>query len=199
MVPFLAVAAFASTGVEFPCGPERFADELASRGQLHFEQRVCLNELADQPGTHRVTASQILIEDAIQRGRRGVWKRLAERHLADIDPQDPVVLMDYARFVFISDRDASALTYLDQALATVSAWNDSPESELALHRMRTVVAVQLWQRDEGTIETAHDYAAAWWNASEANGTPEYTAHSLCVTTGDPTDCGVPPTVADASM
>ena len=35
--------------------------------------------------------------------------------------------------------------------------------------------------------------------SAAFGAPEYTAHSLCVGTGEPTDCGVPPTVADASF
>jgi hypothetical protein len=199
MVPALALVALASASPEFPCGHERFADELASRGQLHIEQRACLDAVANAEGPHRVVASQILIEDAVQRGRRGVWKRLVERHLEAIDPEDPVLLMDYARFVFISDRDAHALAFLDQALSTVHGWGDAPASELALHRMRTVVAVQLWERGEGSIEQAHDYAAAWWAASEAFGAPEFTAHSLCVATGDPVDCGEPPTVADASF
>jgi len=199
MVPFLAVAALASTPAEFPCGHERLLDDLASIGNLHIEQRTCLDEMADVAGPHQMVASQILIEDAIHRGRRGVWKRLAERHLSRIDPQDPVLLMDYARFVFISDRDEKAIAYLNDALEVVSSWGDSPESELALHRMRTVVAVQLWQRSEASKERAHDYAAAWWALSETHGAPEYTAQSLCLGTGDAVDCGEPPTVADASF
>jgi hypothetical protein len=198
-VPVVLMLSLAVAAPDFPCGPLFFAHELAQKGELHPNQRLCMNEVASEPGPYRLTASQLLIENASRRGLRGTWKSLTERHLRDIDGEDPVLLLDYARFLFVSDRGEASIAFIDDALTIVERWNDAPDSALTLHRMRTVVAVQLWRAGTGSRERAHDYAADWYAASEALGHPENTAHSLCVTSGDLADCGDGPTVADAGL
>lgn len=198
MLPLLALA-FATPEPSFPCGPITFVSEMATKGELHAEQRVCLDRTARGDGPFRLTASQFLIEDASRRGRRGTWKALTERHLEEIDPEDPVLLLAYARFLFVSDRSEDSIAFMEHAMPLVERWNDDPEAMVSLHRMRTVAAVQLWQAGKSDKARAHEYAASWWATSEDLGIPDPTAHSLCVTTGDPIDCGDLPSVADAAL
>jgi len=181
----------------FPCGSLDQAHMLAQQGRLFPHQRVCLEDLAKQPGDYRLTASHLLMNDATMRGSHATWQRLAERHLTTIDGDDPALVVAYARFLFVGDRNDETITFIDQVLPRTEGWGpEGVEPGLALHRMRTVAAVNSWRDTAQHVDRAHQYAAAWAQAAEAAGRTDGTAHSLCTMTGPAGDCPLP-TVADA--
>jgi hypothetical protein len=185
------------------CASVAQLEDRARAGRLEAEEVECLEvRYQGEAELDRFRISQLLVADAGGKGDDQLWASRVVRHLAEIDPTDAELALEYGEYLLREPEQAEvALEWAEVALEHSYRFDGSGATErvIDVHRLRTRAGKARWEMARAALAVEPEpklrmqaaaaqsrmrlYAVDWMKQVASSGHTVGEARSYCVESG----------------